>query len=82
MKFVFFKMIPPFNYTLSNLLKSPPPPPPPPPPKGSIYLKHSAISREKHVYTLFNFLDEEIVETSPSFYLIDEENDDEKLEIL
>ena len=53
-----------------------------PPPKGGAYLKHSVISREKHVFTLFELLDEDIVKVAHSFYLIDEENDDEELEIL
>ena len=33
--------------------------PPPPPPRG-IYLKHPVISQEKHVYTLFELLNEDI----------------------
>ena len=37
---------------------------------------------KKHVYTLFELFDEDIVEAAPSFNLIDEENDDEELEIL
>ena len=51
-------------------------------PKGGVYLKHSIISQEKHVFTLFELLDEDIVEAAPSFNLIDEENDDKELEIL
>ena len=54
----------------------------PPPPKGGVYLKYSFISREKNVYTLFELLDEDIVEAALSFNLIDEENDDDELEIL
>ena len=50
--------------------------------KGGVYLKHSVISRENMFYTLFELLDEDIVEAAPSFNLIDEENDDEELEIL
>ena len=45
-------------------------------------LLHSVTSREKHVYTLFELLDEDIVEAAPSFNLIDEENYDKDLEIL
>ena len=37
---------------------------------------------ENMFYTLFELLDEDIVEAAPSFNLIDEENDDEELEIL
>ena len=47
-----------------------------------LYSKHSVISRKKHVYTLFELLDEDIVETDPSFNLIDKENYDDELEIL
>ena len=57
-------------------------PPPPKKKKGGVYLKHSVISQEKHVFTLFELLDEDIVEAAPSFNLIDEENNDEELEIL
>ena len=31
------------------------------PPQEGVYLKHSAISREKHVFTLFELLNEDIV---------------------
>ena len=51
---------------------------PPPPPN----LKHSVISQEKHVFTLFELLDEDCRSCSLVYNLIDEENDDEVLEIL
>ena len=54
----------------------------PPPPKGGVYLKHSVISQEKHVFTLFELLDEDCRSCSLIYNLIDEENDDEELEIL
>ena len=53
-----------------------------PPPKGAFIRNILLFSWEKHVCTLFELLDENIVEAAPSFNLIEEENDDEELEIL
>ena len=55
---------------------------PPPPPKGEFNQNILLFPGKEHVYTLFELLDENIVEAAPSFNLIDEENDDKKLEIL
>ena len=55
---------------------------PPPPSKGAFIRNILLFSWEKHVCTLFELLDENIVEAAPSFNLIEEENDDEELEIL
>ena len=41
----------------------------PPPPQGGVYLKHSVISQEKHVFTLFELLVEDIVEAVPRLTL-------------
>ena len=51
-------------------------PPPPSPPKGAFIRNILLFPRKKHVCTLFELLDEDIVEAAPSFNLIDEENDD------
>ena len=49
---------------------------PPPPSKGAFIWNILLFPGRKHVYTLFELLDEDIVEA------IDEENDDDELEIL
>ena len=52
------------------------------PPKGAFIRNILLFPGKKHVYTLFELLNEDIVEAAPSFNLIDEENDDESRNIV